>query len=443
MANYVSSFANGAAVDEILTTVQGSNLSADHKITRSATLVIAASDSSEKSKAQADYVCDGTADNVEIQAALDALPGTGGEIKLLEGSFQITSEIIYESVSDILLCGTGKSTKLITGDNSCIRVGHRTDAEKAATDITFRDFYIDGTAQHLATTTPEILQDNNFGIDIESPNGETKNIYMYNLHIYNTGNDAIYGYAPGYAVIDGCFLDHIRGYWGGVHPHNGQDSWLIRNSYFDTCSRHGTRHGSVIGCVFINCGDHIGADYFASIHGFPGPIIGNRVTGSLGYAIDSHESGNNQIIANNRIDTPATIAIYLRTNNNVISGNQITGGYRGVTGAVNSVNNLVVGNYISGTSDVAIKMLTNTGHIIRDNYGYVTENTGTSTIATGQTTVDVTHGLAAAPTRVLLSPTTATAGKQYYVSAKAATTFTITIDSEAEADISFDWQATL
>lgn len=34
-----------------------------------------------------------------------------------------------------------------------------------------------------------------------------------------------------------------------------------------------------------------------------------------------------------------------------------------------------------------------------------------------------------------------TTGKQYYVSAKAASTFTISIDSAAEADISFDWQA--
>ncbi|MDD2262067.1 MAG: hypothetical protein PHW20_07370 [Clostridia bacterium] len=56
---------------------------------------------------------------------------------------------------------------------------------------------------------------------------------------------------------------------------------------------------------------------------------------------------------------------------------------------------------------------------------------------------DSNDGLAAAPTRVLLSPTTATAGKQYYVSAKDATTFTITIDSPPGEDISFDWQAVI
>jgi hypothetical protein len=36
-----------------------------------------------------------------------------------------------------------------------------------------------------------------------------------------------------------------------------------------------------------------------------------------------------------------------------------------------------------------------------------------------------------------------TTGKQYYVSAKDATTFSITIDSPAEEGISFDWQAVI
>lgn len=42
------------------------------------TFVVAASDASPGSKKRADYICDGTADDVEIQAALDALPAGGG-----------------------------------------------------------------------------------------------------------------------------------------------------------------------------------------------------------------------------------------------------------------------------------------------------------------------------------------------------------------------------
>ena len=42
--------------------------------TRSATLTVAANDASTYSKEAADYVCDGTEDDVPIQAAIDALP---------------------------------------------------------------------------------------------------------------------------------------------------------------------------------------------------------------------------------------------------------------------------------------------------------------------------------------------------------------------------------
>jgi len=45
-----------------------------HVTGRAATSFVAASNASDKSKAQADYVCDGTADDVQIQAAIAALP---------------------------------------------------------------------------------------------------------------------------------------------------------------------------------------------------------------------------------------------------------------------------------------------------------------------------------------------------------------------------------
>jgi peptidoglycan/xylan/chitin deacetylase (PgdA/CDA1 family) len=71
------------------------------------------------------------------------------------------------------------------------------------------------------------------------------------------------------------------------------------------------------------------------------------------------------------------------------------------------------------------------------------KKTGTATITAGQTSLAVSHGLLIAPTKVIISPTTDTGGKRYWVSSKAATTFTITIDSAHSADISFDWEAVL
>lgn len=43
----------------------------------SPTLLVAASDALAATRKKANYVCDGTADDVEIQAAIDALPSVG------------------------------------------------------------------------------------------------------------------------------------------------------------------------------------------------------------------------------------------------------------------------------------------------------------------------------------------------------------------------------
>ena len=73
---------------------------------QSATFVVAASDSLHQG--YADYVCDGTDDQVEIQAAIDALPISGGEILLLDGIFTFTSAVNLKS--NVSIKGQGKST---------------------------------------------------------------------------------------------------------------------------------------------------------------------------------------------------------------------------------------------------------------------------------------------------------------------------------------------
>jgi hypothetical protein len=60
--------------------------------TSPATISVAASDSSELSKNQADYICDGVDDQVEIQAALAALP-EGGEVVLTDGIYNCAGVI--------------------------------------------------------------------------------------------------------------------------------------------------------------------------------------------------------------------------------------------------------------------------------------------------------------------------------------------------------------
>jgi len=108
-----------AAVKASGETGLASEWNADHVVTganlalRSRTKIIAANNSLDKERA--DYVCDGTADEVQINTAITALAGLGGTVILLEGTFTIASSIILSN--NITLAGQGRGTKITTTED--------------------------------------------------------------------------------------------------------------------------------------------------------------------------------------------------------------------------------------------------------------------------------------------------------------------------------------
>ena len=65
--------------------------------------------------ADCDYLCDGTDDQVEINAAIQALPVAGGEVIILDGTYNITANITMTK-NNTKLTGNGTSTILkVTG----------------------------------------------------------------------------------------------------------------------------------------------------------------------------------------------------------------------------------------------------------------------------------------------------------------------------------------
>ena len=83
------------------------------------TLVVAASDSSAASKAGADYTCDGINDQHEIQAAIDALPASGGTVRLTEGTFNCAGSLLPKSYTT-LKGQNNESTNLIFTNNGLV-----------------------------------------------------------------------------------------------------------------------------------------------------------------------------------------------------------------------------------------------------------------------------------------------------------------------------------
>ena len=99
--------------------------------------------------ADVDYLCDGTADEVEINAAITALPSTGGEVVILEGTYDIKSGI-YIGKSNVTLRGTGFGTKLIRGFNSGSSTGdgviYTGPSSSSCLNVKISDLTIDGTS---------------------------------------------------------------------------------------------------------------------------------------------------------------------------------------------------------------------------------------------------------------------------------------------------------
>jgi hypothetical protein len=94
----------------------------DTSLVRTATYVVAASDAPTWVKAQADAVCDGTNDEIEIQTAIDTVETSGGGIvSLSAGTFNMstTSPGAHITSDNISVIGS-KGTKLTTSTNSYI-----------------------------------------------------------------------------------------------------------------------------------------------------------------------------------------------------------------------------------------------------------------------------------------------------------------------------------
>jgi hypothetical protein len=81
-------------------------------------LIISANNSPASWKSISQYVCDGNADEVEINNALNSIKGLGGEIKLAPGSFNLSNSITFDGLSNqntpsISLIGSGIDTSIL------------------------------------------------------------------------------------------------------------------------------------------------------------------------------------------------------------------------------------------------------------------------------------------------------------------------------------------
>ena len=289
-------------IDEVTTAV--------NELHRTATFVIAASNSNGSGLYHADYKCTGTDDQNKINAAIAALPSSGGKIVLLDGTYNITGPITVNK-ANVTIEGMGNSTVLqrrfngsndkiglitVTGDNcivSSMKInGNKTTYSYAGNNSVFVSGCKYATIRNLTT------DDDICGIKICS------NVYFAKLISNTITNGKV-----------GIYSDHG---WDSVIAFNQIDTMseccilldqtscrnlLLANRCTSAVQRGiGTDNGSVNTTIIAN---HC---YFSnkniSINSGYNTIVGNfcKQTGDSStsdYSIVVESSGQNNLVANN------------------------------------------------------------------------------------------------------------------------------------------------
>lgn len=304
-----------------------------------ATLVIAANDSLDTDRA--DYICDGVADDIQINAAIADLPASSGQIMLLEGSYTTAANIVLPA--NTTFSGQGKSTTMTAGGAGVTNA-----------------IVINGDNVHIRDMKVVIAA--GCGVGGARPNvihaADNSNILLDNLYLYGdktVGNDGnanrqngIFFSNVDYSTIVNCEV--TNNYWFGAYLRGDSDYNNIESSIFTT--------NTSSGIMVDTSNDNSISSNLCSGNTEHGIRIksadSNRIedntcalnTRSGIYTLASSENvyANNTLKDNTRYGLQLSGGVYNIVDGNSITGNDIaaTGVYSGIYTTANHTT--IVGN---------------------------------------------------------------------------------------------------
>jgi parallel beta-helix repeat protein len=351
----------------------------------------------------ADYICDGTADDIQIQQALTAISVLGGgSLFIREGTYDITANM--STPSNTIIQGAGWSTKLkmSSGVNlssifSCL----------SKSNVVYRDMELDGnktnqTGPQICTLISasqgnKIIADNIYAHDSIQQGiywGGVTNCVIKNCYGYNNGgivlpNGRLEGFGFGFNesgttpstnnLITNCRAD--SNYEGGYSIYSG-GTYISRNNVISNCiasnmssspavafnifsNTFGPTSNSITGCSVYNCYVGVQISGYAPYN----EIVNNNIYQTTFVGIYIHGSARNTLVSNNIVRKAGNNGItidssrYASILNNVITGCSSNG----ISIATSDFSNIANNNcYVNGQDGIR---LTNTDNsIVSSNY---------------------------------------------------------------------------
>lgn len=273
-----------------------------------------------------DYLCDGTDDQVEINAAIQALPSGGGEIVILDGTYNISATILINRIN-VSLIGNGRNTQLKRNWNS----------------------------------------NNDEGIVTLNANYcSIKEIYFYGKRLTSYSHD-IYVKYSNYCIINNNYT------------YSGESCILLTNSQYNTISSNNCS-SSYDGIVLTNTSsfntiDNNIVNKIETNTNSNFNIISNNKSMGATPAI-TILSANNTITGNNFSNGSTGIRLWSNATNNLVSGNTFCNNDYGISLSNYSSNNTIIGNICNNSNIKGIDCYLTSNNTIVGNSCF--RGTGTS-----------------------------------------------------------------
>lgn len=369
-----------------------------------ATKVVAPSGST----AMADYYCDGTADDVQIQAALDAVSSLGGGKVLLKmGTYSITA--ILSIASNVFLVGEGWSTNIQVTNSTNLSAAIQFAANSSNNGV--MDLQIDGNKANQTAGGALVWS------------AIVTNAKVHNLYVHDSYKEAIYLSGATNCIVSNCYTfnntnygygleesgstvssgnkivnctsdgDGTGGAGGGFSIYYALTTRSYGNSIVNCTAKNITTSGSigvsiwetyrnvVLGCYIYNCA--LGLQINS---GYDNQILGNKILNtSNSYGVYIYQTSGqpltiNNFIANNLIYSTVNAGISIASGvSNIIIGNVIS--YAGAQGMIvgSGCNyNILNNNKITYSTSEGLKVYSNNNSIS----GNVTNNNSIGTLGT-------------------------------------------------------------
>jgi hypothetical protein len=426
-------------------------------------VLVAASSAPSAVKDVAEYVCDGTADQVQINTALADLGSTGGLVQLTPGTFNISASIVNAAGASFTLLGSGWGTILLaaaslndyvikfdssTGEVRGARIGHLKVDGNAGSQTAGGGIWARGATQCLFEHL-WLHRGYHAGLFLDGIQAGGFGHHNRFMHSLVDGGSSSAGEGNGLYIVssDENFIGFVDfedcGGTGGTEKGAVKDTAGLNTFLGGTCVNgldgirvKDTGRVRIQDWVF----DGVGRDaviisgYRTAVQGCTflegGSVTDNTYSHIL---INNDAAGRNAVIGNTHTSPTAP------------GGNGQLRSFVRETGAAD--NNTVEGNsyHVDGTLGTAKVERNSANGIWRHNNGYKTENAGTTAFGAAVTSVtSIAHGLDVTPAakdfslQFVADPLVA---GHPWVSAITSTTFTLNVKAApGGAGTTVGWQ---